>query len=200
MSEEAKAKLVRYGEAKVRDLDLRPGDIILLQIKGFTGFMVRVMQWFNRDTSKWTHAGMVLDDDTLFEAQPGGAVITPLAEYADRPGVRVAFYQKPVNLAGKAIAYKHAPLDDVIKDSRRANMVTQARSMVKLGYNWTTYFYLAAYRLGIRSRWLKWRVQNSDKVICSQAVDLIYDDNTIHLFADGRMPYDVTPGDLARLA
>lgn len=190
---------IRYGEAKVKELDLRPGDIILLQIKGPVGLMVRVLQWVNGDTSKWTHAGVVLDDDTMFEAQPGGAVITPLSKYADRPGVRVAFYQAPVDLAGDAIAYRLTLLDDVMSYNIRRNMVTQARGMAGLGYNWTTYLYLAAYRLGIRPRWLKVRVQDDRRCICSQAVDLIADDNTIHLFADKRMPYDVTPGDLATL-
>jgi hypothetical protein len=195
-------KLVRYGEAKVKDLDLRPGDIILLQIKGVVGLMVRVMQWVNKDTSKWTHAAVVLDDSTAFEAQPGGAVITPLSEYADRPGVRVAFYQRPVKLAGHAIAYKLAPLDDVMTDNIRAAMVRDARAMQKKGYRyaWSTYLYLALYRFGIRPNWIKWQVQNPDAGICSQAADMIADDNTIHLFADGRMPYDVTPGDLATLA
>lgn len=200
MTETEGRKLIRYGEGLVKDLDLRPGDIILLQIKGFVGLAVRVMQWINRDTSKWTHAAMVLDDDTVFEAQPGGAVITPLSKYADRPAVRVAFYQEPVRLAGEAITYRLKALDDVMRDDIRVAMVKQARRMAGLGYNWTTYFYLAAYRLGIRPNWLKVRVQDDERVICSQAVDLIYDDNTIHLFADKRMPYDVTPGDLARLA
>lgn len=190
----------RYGERRVADLDLRPGDIVLLKIKGLVGVAVRVMQWINKDASKWTHAALVLDDGTVFEAQPGGAVITPLSKYADRQAVRVAFYQRPVDLAGDAIAYRLTPLDDVLTDSIRAAMVRQARSMVGLGYNWTTYFYLAAYRLGVNTNWVRWHVQNSERVICSQAVDLIYDDNTIHLFADKRMPYDVTPGDLATLA
>lgn len=190
---------IRYGEAMVKDLDLRPGDILLLQIEGLVGLAVRALQWINKDASKWTHAALVLDDDTVFEAQPGGAVITPLSKYANRPGVRVALYQAPVNLAGEAIGYRLTLLDDVMSYDIRQNMVTQARGMAGLGYNWTTYFYLAAYRLGIRPRWLKVRVQDDKRCICSQAVDLIADDNTIHLFADKRMPYDVTPGDLATL-
>ncbi|QJD54009.1 peptidase [Streptomyces phage Galactica] len=188
----------RYGEAKVKDLDLRPGDILLLQIQGVVGKLVWLMQAINRDTSKWTHAGIVLDGGMFFEAQPGGAVITPLAKYADRQGEVVVFYQRPMSHQSKD--YELARLDDVLTDQLRANICRRARHMVKIGYNWTTYIYLAAYRFGIRPRWLKWRVQNDDRVICSQAVDLIYDDEGVHLFADGRMPYDVTPGDLARLA
>ena len=58
-----------------------PGDIGLTQIKGFVGFLVRLLQYLNGDFAKPTHVYVVLDDDTVFEAQPGGAVITPLSEY-----------------------------------------------------------------------------------------------------------------------
>lgn len=184
--------------ALVRDLHLKPGDILLLRIEGFVGWLVWLMQVINRDTSYWTHVAVVLDDDTVFEAQPGGAVITPLSKYLDRPGAVVSYYQRP--MPGRPKEYELAPLANVLNESLRARIVRRAREMKDLGYNWTTYFYLAAFRLGIKPRWLRWRVQNSDKVICSQAADLIYDDEGVHLFADGRMPYDVTPGDLGTLA
>lgn len=190
----------RYGEALVRDLDLRPGDIILLQIKGWVGWLVRLLQLLNGDASKWTHVAIVLDDETVFEAQPGGAVITPLKEYADRPGRIVRFYQQPGRLAGLAVPYRLRALDDVMTERLRQEIVRTARRHVDIGYNWGTYVYLATYRVGVRPRWLRWRVQNDDRLICSQAADLIYDLCNVHLFADERMPYDVTPGDLATLA
>jgi hypothetical protein len=190
----------RYGEALVKDLDLRPGDIILLQIKGWVCRAVWFMQLVNGDASKWTHVAIVLDDDTVFEAQPGGAVITPLAEYADRTARIVRFYQEPGRLAGLAVPYRLRALDDVLTDNRRREIVATARRHVDIGYNWGTYVYLAAYRVGIRPRWLKNRVQNDERLICSQAADLIYDLCNVHLFADQRMPYDVTPGDLATLS
>jgi hypothetical protein len=190
--------MIRWGEAKVKDLDLRPGDVLLLQIKGFVGKMVWLMQLINKDTSKWTHAAVVLDDDTVFEAQPGGSVITPLSEYADRPGIIVNFYQEPVPGGG----WRRSRIEDVIQDNHRAGIVRDARAMHKRGYRyaWATYLYLALIRFGVRTDWLRAHVQDPDAGICSQAADLLLADNTIHLFADGRMPYDVTPGDLATLA
>lgn len=192
--------------APVQDLDLQPGDILLLQIKGVVGWLVWLMQAINGDLSRWTHVGIVLDNEELFEAQPGGAVITPLAKYATRPAAVVRYYQRPVMIgavdggAARQIGHEMRALADVLNANFRYAIVQRARSMKDLGYNWTTYFYLAAFRLGIRPNWLKVRVQNDERVICSQAADLIYDDCGIHLFADKRMPYDVTPGDLADLA
>jgi len=155
-----------------------PGTIGLTQIKGIVGWLVRLLQFLNGDFAKPTHVFVVLDDETVFEAQPGGAVITPLSEYADR-----------------WVRYVDWPLTP----EQRFRIVARARTYRGIGYNWTTYFYLAAYRLHIRPQWLKDRVQNDKRMICSQAADKIYVDEGEHLFNDGRMPYDLTPGDFGRL-
>lgn len=180
-----------------RDLQPEPGDILLLQIKGVVGALVWAMQAINRDLSKWTHVGIVLEDGTLFEAQPGGAVVTPLREYADRPMALVTKKQLSKTY-GSSDIHELQPLE--LNWGERIRITELARSYVGCGYNWTTYFYLAAYRFYIRPKWLKKRVMNSEKMICSQAADHIYAASGVHLFNDGRMPYDVTPGDLARLA
>lgn len=186
--------------ALVKDLHLQPGDVLLLRIEGFVGWCVDVMQRINRDTSYWTHAAIVLDDGTVFEAQPGGAVITDLGVYADRPGAVVSYFQRPK--PEQPTEYELVPLANVMRPEIRAGIVRDARAMHKKGYRyaWMTYVYLAMVRFGVNTNWVKWRVQNPDVGICSQACDLLLADNTIHLFADGRMPYDVTPGDLATLS
>lgn len=162
-------------------MEPKAGTIGLARIKGFVGWLVWIMQAINGDFSKWTHAFMVLDDGTVYEAQPGGAIISPLEKYLD----------------GRPVAW--IPWD--MSDGARQNVVDIARQYVDTGYNWTTYFYLAAYRLRLwkLSAILKYRVSRSDKLICSQAVDFFYVKAGQHLFLDGRLPYDVTPGDLARL-
>lgn len=190
----------KHARTLVKDLHLQPGDVLLLRIEGFVGWMVDVMQRINRDTSYWTHAAVVLDDETVFEAQPGGAVITPLKKYADRPGTVVSYYQRPKQNNPKE--YELQPLATVMNGRIRQGIVRDARAVFEKGYQyaWSTYFYLALVRFGIRPNWVKWQVQNPDVGICSQVADLLLADNTIHLFADGRMPYDVTPGDLGTLA
>lgn len=155
-----------------------PGDIGLTEIEGLVGWLVKLLQYLNGDFEKPTHVYVVLDDETVFEAQPGGAVITPLSEYDNRWREYVAVDLTP---------------------EQRMRIVNRARTYVGTGYNWTTYFYLAAYRLHFRPKWLKRRVQNDKRLICSQAADKIYADEGVHLFNDGRMPYDLTPGDLGRL-
>lgn len=155
-----------------------PGDIGLTEIQGVVGGLVRLLQYLNGDFAKPTHVYVVLDDETVFEAQPGGAVITPLSEYDARWREYVAVDLTP---------------------EQRMRIVSRARTYVGTGYNWTTYFYLAAYRFHFRPKWLKRRVQNDERLICSQAADKIYADEGVHLFNDGRMPYDLTPGDLGRL-
>lgn len=168
-----------------------PGDLILTQIRGWVGLLVRLLQLINRDASRWTHVMVMLDDDEVFEAQPGGAVITPFKEYHDR---KVAIVQK-YQLNGSKAPLVPEPLTY----ERRQRIVKIARGYEGTGYGWGTYLYLALYRIGIRPLWLKRRVQDDDRLICSQAGDLFYGQAGVLLFDDGRMPYDVTPGDLARL-
>lgn len=175
---------------KVRELDIQTGDILLLRIKGITGVAVWLMQAINRDLSRWTHVGVVLDTGYVFEAQPGGATLTPLSKYADRQGAVVTH-----RLNGNGWLAELS-----LTSEQRSKISDRAREYVGRRYGWGTYLYLAMYRLGVRSKRLKCRVQRSDRMICSQAADQIYRDVGVELFKDGRMPMDVTPGDLARLA
>lgn len=175
---------------KVKDLNAQTGDILLLRINGLTGVAVWLMQAFNRDLSKWTHVGVVLDSGWVFEAEPGGAKLTPLTRYADRSGALVT-HQLTINR--KLTELQLTP-------TQRQAISDCARDYIGRQYGWGTYAYLALYRLGVRPAWIKRRIQRSDRMICSQAADQAYRDCGIALFNDGRMPMDVTPGDLARLA
>lgn len=164
------------------------GEIILTPIEGWVGCLVWVLQLLNGDTSRWTHAALVLDNGEVFEAQPGGAKISPLSKYRDRPWAVVSKIK---------VGDELLPLE--LPSQTRARVIEEARNLEHIGYNWTTYFYLAAYRLHIRPAWLKRRVQKSKRMICSQAVDHIYRLAGVRLFDDHRMPHDLTPGDLAKL-
>lgn len=157
-----------------------PGTIGLTQIPGIVGKLIWLGQFINGDTSSWTHAFLVMDDGTYYSAEPGGACYRAEDYYDDRP---VAF------------------LDIELSDEKRADIVDTARGWIGVGYNWSTYLYLAAYRLrhAGMAKLFKARVSHSRKLICSQSVDEFYTLNDVHLFNDGRLPYDVTPGDLARL-
>lgn len=155
----------------------KPGDIFLAQITGWTGFLVRIGQWCNGDGSVWTHAGIYRGNGEVFEAQPGGAVISPLSRYDGRP---LKWSTDVIELT----------------DEQREWIVQETNWLVGIGYGWLTYAYLAAYRLGIRPEWLKNRVRNTRDMICSQSVDEVFNRAGVHLFQDGRLPQDVTPGDI----
>lgn len=156
------------------------GSIILTRIEGFVGFLVWLLQALNGDLSHWTHVAVTLDDDTLFESQPGGAVISPKSKYVGRPAAVVPWE---------------------MDDAARAGIVAHARTHEGTGYNWHTYLYLAVYRLRlpILTRVLRRRVENSELMICSQAADHLYREAGQQLFDDHRLPFDLTPGDYRKL-
>lgn len=158
----------------------QPGDFFVAQITGWTGLGIRVLQWLNGDASKWTHAGILMPNGRVFEAEPGGAANNPLSEYAGRP---LKWSTNIVELT----------------DEERKAVLFNALQLLGVGYGWGTYFYLACYRIGIRPKWLKDRVQSSQDMICSQLVDEVYNRSGKHLFNDGRLPQNVTPADLNRL-
>lgn len=157
-----------------------PGTIVLTQIEGWTGEIARWLQALNGDLSPWTHVAMMVDNQMLFEAQPDGARLTPWVDYRRRPTVEV-----PVDLTF----------------DQRLDLVVEAKKRVGSGYNWDTYFYLAAYRLRVPllTAALGRRVARERKFICSQAIDDIYKACGIQLFPHKRLPHDVIPGDFARL-
>lgn len=158
-----------------------PGTTVLTQIEGWTGQLVWLLQALNGDISPWTHVAMMVDNHMLFEGQPDDARLTPWSEYRRRPYVEV-----PVALTF----------------DQRLDLVNEAKKRVGAGYNWPTYLYLAAYRLDLplATSMLRRRVtKDRSKFTCSQVIDDIHRACGLTLFTDKRLPYDVTPGDFARL-
>lgn len=182
---------LRDGEESVLDLP-RPGEIGLTWISGWTGFWVSLGQWLAGDGGAWpwtryknrlergypTHVFLVLKGGYIFEAQPGGARIGHIEEYADRE-----------------VLLSKLPL----MDEQRARVTEIASRYEGVPYNWFDYLYLALYRFGIKPEGLKRRIQDNGRMICSQAVDKIEEEIGMNLFTDGRLNQDVTPGDIFRL-
>lgn len=166
--------------ARNADDEPLPGTIFLTKIGGVVGKIVWILQLFNGDFSRWTHVGMVLDDGDTFEAMPGGAVIGKLAA---RDGEPIAF------------------IDWDLDAETREAIVATARELEGTPYSWLTYAYLAATRLHLPTAayFMRERVEKHERLICSQAADLIYRTHGQHLFEDGRKPYDLTPGDFKAL-
>ncbi|MFJ1700424.1 hypothetical protein ACIOHC_36135 [Streptomyces sp. NPDC088252] len=159
----------------------RPGDFGLTQIDGTVGRLVKIGQWLNGDGfHEWQHVFVYIGDDRLIEAAPGGARVAPLSRY----------------MTEDTLAWSSDALS--LTDEQRQSIVFAAIHYLGTPYSAATYFSLATARLGIRPRWLKRLVSDTGAMICSQYVDQCYQDAGVHLFTDGRIPGDVTPGDLAR--
>jgi hypothetical protein len=159
----------------------KPGDIGFSIIKGGVGLFVSLGQTILHDSSEFTHVFVVLEDGMVGQAMPGGFEIVPLSNYTDR---------------NERLAFAHPDLTE----EQRLAITSEAKKVVGVGYSFLTYGYLALRRLGFKCGWLKKRVANRGELICSQAVDLIYQRAGVQLFDDGRGNLEVTPGDLFRLS
>lgn len=150
------------------------GDIGLTQIRGGVGKLIRFGQWLNGDGfANYEHAFVYVGNGQIVEAEPGGARLANLSEY---DGNTVAWLKAPENRGG----------------------LIHLAAVCEIGtpYSFLDYLALAAVRFHLPSKWLRARVQNSGHLICSQLADLAASRAGWHLFDDGRLPQDVTPGDL----
>jgi cell wall-associated NlpC family hydrolase len=177
------------------DVFYPPGSFFLTRIGGRTGWWVGTAQAVCGMPSRWTHAGVVLGGGTIIQAQPGGAVIAPLADLLRRPHV---VSDAPVRLAVAQFArgLSHPLQVDAYEHDLRADVVDAARAFEGIPYSFADYAALAALHLHAPSTRLRRYVQASGHLICSALVDRVYSDVGIHLYDDGRYPGDVTPADL----
>lgn len=152
----------------------KPGDFGLTTIGGVLGFFVSLGQHLAGDSSKYTHAFIVLDNNTVLAAQPGGARVDLLSDYTNR-----AIYS-----------------DMDLTDDQRHAIVEQAKKLEGIPYSFLDYLAIALARFGIKPKWLIKFISNKGHMICSQLVDEVYRRVGIKLFNDGRLPQEVTPGDL----
>lgn len=161
------------------DIQPQPGDIGLTSIVGPVGWGIRLGEFLLGDgVTPYEHAFIVLDDATLLEAEPGGARIAGLDEYA-----------------GRHVEYVSPDLST----EQRAAICAAARRYVGVGYSAADYFAIAAHRFRLPIPGLRAYVASSRHQICSQLADQIYLDAGVHLFQDGRWPGYVVPADLDRL-
>jgi len=160
-------------------MNLKPGDLGFTRITGFTGWWVARGQSLMGDANRFTHVFVVMDDDTVIEAMPNGARFAPL----DRE------YKTDV-------LYARLPLTD----EQRQQVVVEARRLMArpggIKYSFTDYLALALKHWGINARFLRKYIQKSGRMICSQLADYLISHAGFKLFDDGRLPQDVTPGDL----
>jgi hypothetical protein len=161
----------------VDNRDLLPGDVGFSIIGGRTGALVNLGQALLRDSCRFTHAYLVLDNAEAIEAMPRGA---RLASTSDRVGDDFLYFRLP------------------LLDIQRQAVTSVGRGLVGTPYSFLDYYALGAQQWGFLpgGEWARRRVADSGHMICSQLVDFALHEAGCWLFDDGRLPQDVTPGDL----
>lgn len=167
-----------------------PGSFGLAVISGKTGRLVRWGQNIveGRETH-YTHAFLVLDNQEVIEAEPGGAKIVSVEKYLFGD---VLFSDKPIK---SVLGNQLYPYDND-EPAVRSLVIDIARGLKGIPYNYLDYVAIALEHFDIRPKMVTNRVRRQDRLICSQLVDFVYNMAGIHLFKDGRLPQDVTPADL----
>lgn len=177
---------------KIRSVDdLQVGDVGFYVIAGRVGGLVAagqrlldlvaVLRGRTAEQSWFTHAFIVAAPGVIVEAMPRGARSVRLIG-KDRCGPGYGWARLPLS------------------DAQRDNVAAIAEGYVGVPYSFLDYLSLAALHLGLPRRWLASRVSSSGHMICSQLVDHVLCRAGYHLFADGRLSQDVTPGALFRRA
>jgi hypothetical protein len=157
---------------------IRPGDFGVARTRGVIGWLIR---WVT--ASPVNHAFVCVAEGQIVEARWRGAQ------------------------AGHVRDYPQAIWSDdavPVTDAQRAAIAMAARSLTGRGYNFLDLVAigLAQRRLGHEVTGREWWVQRlstDNRLICSQLVDQAYLLAGVHLFADGRLPGLVSPGDLYAL-
>ena len=151
----------------------RPGDYGIVRTGTLLGRFIRVFT-----KSRFNHSFIVIDDKgTIVESTREGAVITPegVQKYPDARYNRL----------------------DQLTDADRLRIIVQAQRLVGTPYGFLDIFVLGLRQFGVNWEIINRKVSKSNKLICSQLVDLAYRRAGVKLFPEYRLPRDVTPGDLA---
>lgn len=162
-----------------------PGDIGVVRTGTLFGLLIRLAT-----RSEYNHAFVVIDKGLITEAAMHGVTVTPLSKYTHS------------DVMSSNGCFK-------ISGPERQIIVTKALSLVGRGYNFLDILSIAILQIGwverrvrlheegFLLRWVRHRVESSRRLICSQDADETYRLAGLHIFDDGRIPMDVTPGDLA---
>lgn len=160
--------------------DIQPGDFAVVPVQGIVGKLIRIGQWLNGNGYRnYEHAYVVVDNDQIVEAEPGGAILSTDNRYTGRSPLYGTSKVVPTN-------------------EQRSAVVEAAKGFVGTPYSFVDYVFLALKRLNIKVPFLTERVIDSKHMICSQLVVEAYRAAGIDLFP-GKLSCEVTPGDLANL-
>lgn len=156
-----------------------PGDFALTKISGVTGRLVAAGQALIGDAAPVQHAFVYVGGGRIVQAMPGGAECIRLED------------------ASPAVVWSTGVVP--LTDEERLLIRSQAWYLVGTPYSYLDYVSLGLAHFRVRPAWVRDYVASTGHMICSQLVDEVYLRAGVHLFDDGRLPGDVTPGDLYKL-
>ncbi|CAM5409158.1 putative protein OS=Streptomyces microflavus OX=1919 GN=Smic_80910 PE=4 SV=1 [Streptomyces microflavus] len=151
-----------------------PGDFALTRIEGITGRFVAAGQALVGDAAPVQHAFLYVGNGMVVQAMPSGAELIPIEE------------------ASSVVQWSTGHFD--LTEEQRDAMVVEAVALVGTPYSFLDYGSIALAHYRIRPAWVRDYVASTGHLICSQLVDEVYLRAGVHLFDDGRLPGDVTPG------
>jgi hypothetical protein len=158
----------------------KPGMIGLTQISGGVGKAIEFGQWLNGEGFQmWEHAFVLLPENQILEAEPGGARIVPL------------HYNDVYWCTG---LYKLLPMTPRPDDT--ASWMAVANQFKGIPYSFLDYAALSAHRLHIPIPGLEDFIADSGHEICSQLADDFYTRLGATIFTDKRWTGFVTPAGL----
>lgn len=162
-----------------------PGTLFVLRSSGFIGFAIRLLT-----RSPVNHAGVCVGGGATVEAEAAGAVSK--TERVVSPDV----------LHGTALLARINSLSA----GRGQKIADEAVKLLGTPYNFLDLVALGWATLHRdptgppeKPNWWQRRIMNNGWLICSQLDDLACQNAGVHLFTDGRLPGQVTPGDLQRV-
>lgn len=176
--------------------ELLPGSFFMRRIDGWTGRWVGAVQAFVRGGSNFTHAGLILDDGQIIEAEPGGANIKSVDTLYEHNPIMVS--DAPMQRWLDTTVFPlYLGAREEAEWNKRAEIVGKARYLNGVGYSFLDYAALAMAEWKVPGwKFVRDRVESSQHLICSALVDRAFSWAEIHLYDDGRLPGDVTPWDL----
>lgn len=153
------------------------GDFALVRTNDIGGRLIRI-----GTDSFFNHALLYVGNGNVIEARPSGAGYNTVDAYS-----REDYY-----LTWSTGAWP-------LTDEQRKDIVLWSVAHVGTPYSWLDIAALSAKTFHVKFPGLDKRITRSDRLICSQLVDQAWEAAGVHLFDDGRLSQDVTPGDLWKL-
>jgi cell wall-associated NlpC family hydrolase len=149
------------------------GDFGVVRTNGWAAWVIRKVT-----RSEVNHAFVYVGNGQIVEANPRGAAVGNVSEYPHATWSHMA-----------------------LTTQQRHAIANAARSLVGTPYSWVDDVCIG---LADLFGWhvpepVRARLSKRSRLMCSQLVDVAYSKAGVTLFPDGRIPGDVSPGDLLHL-